>query len=130
MYKYIKRIYVLCQYYLENLMKTLIAVITLGLSLSAYADQSIPTKTIDAFAITTSSKLVLASNNQSYIAPFTNCSMESIRKMKEPNIFFTRPRVRPDTTVIVYDTENRKHEVRCTIEQVVKHDQNYIASLY
>ena len=86
-----------------------------------------PTKAIDTFAITMSSKLVLASNQGSYIAPFNNCSMQSILRMKEPNIFFSRNRVKPNTSVTVYDKTDRRHSVRCTIEKIETYEQNYLA---
>ena len=108
-------------------MKKLLTALALGVSLTAQADVSLPTKAIDTFAITMSSKLVLASNQGSYIAPFSNCSMQSILRMKEPNIFFSRNRVKPNTSVTVYDKTDRRHSVRCTIEKIETYEQNYLA---
>jgi len=108
-------------------MKKLLTALALGVSLTAQADVTLPTKAIDTFAITMSSKLVLASNQGSYIAPFSNCSIQSIAQMKDPNIFFARNRVRPNTAVTIYDRTDRSHAVRCTIEKVEHYEQNYLA---
>lgn len=118
----------MCQQHLENTMKALLTALALGVSLTANADTILPTHAIDTFAITTTSKLVLASNQESYyVAPFNNCSMESITRMKEPNIFFSRNRVQPESTVTIYDKTNRRHAVRCTIEKLEHIEKDYLA---
>lgn len=105
---------------------TVVAAVLALSSLSAHADVRIPVKTIDTFAITSSSKLVLSSRMGVFDVPISNCSMETIENMEQPNIYFTRPYVKTDATVIVYDQANRKDTVRCNIENVVERDNNLI----
>lgn len=103
----------------EKLMKKLVVTLLFGLtSVSAYADVSLPVNTIDTFTITTSSKLVLDSRTGVYIAPFSNCSIETIKLMDSPTISFSRPRVRSTSNVVVYDQKNKKNNVRCNIDSV------------
>ena len=111
-------------------MKFIIVATMLALSsLSAQADVRIPVKTIDTFAIISSSKLILSSRMGVFDVPISDCSMETIEKMEQPNIYFTKPHVKTDGTVIVYDQANRKDTVRCNIEKVVERNNNMILAL-
>jgi hypothetical protein len=110
-------------------MKFIIVATMLALSsLSAQADIRIPVKTIHTFAITSASKLVLSGSMGVFDVPVTACSIETIENMEQPNIYFTRPYVKTDTTVIVYDQANRKDTVRCNIENVIERDHVILAS--
>lgn len=92
-------------------------------SLSVQADIRIPVKTIDTFAITSASKLILSGSTGVFSVPVSNCSiLEAIENMEQPNIYFTKPYVKTDAIVVVYDRANRKHTVRCNIEKVIKRD--------
>ena len=105
---------------------TVVAAVLALSSLSVQADVRLPIKTIDTFAITSASKLVLASRMGVFDVPISDCSMKTIEKMEQPNIYFTKPYVRTDATVVVYDQANRKNAVRCNIENVVERDNNIL----
>lgn len=111
-------------------MKTLIVAMLFALtSVSAYADVRIPVKSIETFAIMSSGKIILSSRMGAFDVPVSNCSIQSIERMEQPNIFFPRPYVKSDATVIVYDQANRKHSVRCNIDEVTESNRNILALL-